>query len=432
MNSLLSLLLAGMTFLASFFSLFYPVKDIKNVEDDFVPVVRFLAMSDTHYKFLGDKATVRVAKAIKYGYEIAEKDKDYNKLDAVCFTGDITNKGIRSQFLTFTACKNAYIKDETKTLALCAKAHDCSRMGKDALDYFSKVTGLPTDYHYVINGFHFIGLSTSKGEEHYSEAQVKWLDEQLKIATNEDASKPVFVFQHEHIANTVYGSSSFDGWGVSYFTKVLNKYPQVVDISGHSHYPANDPRTIWQGVFTAINDGGLNYYEFTVDGERCVHPYKYNSQAQALIVEVDKNNRVLVRVLDVQAGEFVEEFLIDNITEKNKTKYSFEKRKNDVDLPKFDSNVKVKSTKLFGKLYLNFPVAKASEGDKIFIYRATVYDGKTGDVVSTGKTLSQYYLANQNDNITISCPIKSGKYRVEIVAEDVWGKQSEPLVINVG
>ena len=38
---------------------------------------------------------------------------------------------------------------------------------------------------------------------------------------------------------------------------------------------------------------------------------------QALVIEIDADNRVLVRVLDVDAGVYLREFLIDNVTEEN-------------------------------------------------------------------------------------------------------------------
>ena len=85
-----------------------------------------------------------------------------------------------------------------------------------------------------------------------------WAKEELKKAAEDDPTKPIFVQQHYHITNTVYGS---DLWGTDVFTSILNKYPQVIDFSGHSHYPINDPRSIWQGRFTALGCGTLAYFE---------------------------------------------------------------------------------------------------------------------------------------------------------------------------
>ena len=97
----------------------------------------------------------------------------------------------------------------------------------------------------------------------------------------------MFVTHHEHNIETVYGSSVYDGWGVPYFKAILNQYPQVVDFSGHSHFPLNDPRSVWQGKFTAIGTGAIYYSEFTVEGLRSYHPADSEQTATCWIVELN-------------------------------------------------------------------------------------------------------------------------------------------------
>ena len=293
-----------------------PVPEIK--QDDFVPVMRFVATSDTHISTLGDTGCKRTAAMIKTAYAISEADEDYQSLDAVVFSGDITDNGRLGSFLAFTAVTDTEIREGTERLAVVAKAHDSYAFQNGSLAVYTAMTGQETDFHRVINGFHFIGISRSDTLMHYTDEQVQWLDENIADAVAADPEKPVFVFQHEHVKDTVYGSSETDGWGLDTFTEVLSKYPQVVHISGHSHFPANDPRAIWQGSFTAINDGGLAYYELAVDGKNGQFPENKDKMSQALIIEVDADNRVLVKVLDVEAGVIMREFLIDNITEANK------------------------------------------------------------------------------------------------------------------
>ncbi len=69
--------------------------------------------------------------------------------------------------------------------------------------------------------------------------------------------------QHMAISNTVVGS---ENWGVANLTDTLSKYPQVIDFSGHSHFPMKDPRSIYQGAFTALGDGTMFYYELGING----------------------------------------------------------------------------------------------------------------------------------------------------------------------
>ncbi len=432
MTALYSVILSFLMLLCSFSLPFTNAPVPENPEDGFVPVMRFIATSDTHIQTLGDKGCSRVTKMIKSAYAIAESDADYKGLDAAVFCGDITDNGTFTAFSAFTATTNKVIRDGTERLAVVAKSHDGGTYSSDSLEMFTALTGQETDFHRVISGFHFIGVSRADSEsEHYTGAQINWLDEQLSSAVADDPAKPVFVFQHEHVKNTVYGSTDKDGWGMDTFTEVLNKYPQAIHISGHSHYPANDPRTIWQGTFTAINDGGLAYFEFTVDDENTVHPENHKTMTQALVIEVDASNNVLVRVLDVDAGEFVAEYLIDNVSDPVKTKYAPEYRKAASVAPVFDDGAALGVKNNLGKYTVSVPQAKTGEDNKVFLYRISI-TASNGSVVYSSKELSQYYFAAVPEAIEFTgISLKGGTYTVSVHAEDVWGNISQSLTAEI-
>ena len=430
-TTLTGVILGVFTFFASLVcpSFESPVPEIQ--QDDFVPVMRFVATSDTHINTFGDKGFRRTSAMIKTAYAISEADKDYKKLDAVVFSGDLTDNGYRDSFYAFAAVTDHEIREGTERLAVVAKAHDGFTFQNNSLKVFKVITGQETDFHRVINGFHFIGVSRSETLEHYTDEQIKWLDENIAAAVEADPEKPVFVFQHEHVLNTVYGSSETDGWGVDTFTDVLTKYPQVVHISGHSHFPANDPRAVWQGSFTAINDGGLSYFELAVDGENEQYPEGKERMSQALIVEVDADNRVLVKVLDVDEGRIMREFLIDNITEKNKTKYSFDARKEGADAPCFSEDAALSLEKKAGKYYVTVPQASTSEDNEVFVYRLSVVDGN-GKTVREAWVFSQYFFSDRPESITFDGFSASEKnLAVRVCAEDVWGNRSGYLEIKL-
>ena len=428
---LISIILSVCTFFASLTtpSFVSPVPEIE--QDDFIPVMRFAATSDTHIEKLGDTGCQRLSAMMKTAYAISEADADYNDLDAVVFSGDITDNGLLSSFYAFAATTNVEVREGTERLAVVSKAHDSYTFSKNSLKIFTKLTGQETDFHRIINGFHFIGISRSDTLRHYTEQQVQWLDENISAAVNDDPEKPVFVFQHEHVRDTVYGSSKSDGWGLDTFTEVLSKYPQVVHISGHSHFPANDPRAVWQGEFTAINDGGLAYYELAVDGKNGQFPEEKDRMSQALIIEVDADNRVLVKVLDVDEGTIMREFLIDNITEKNKTKYSFDSRKEKASAPVFDKDATLQYEKNGIKHYVTVPQAKVSEDNEIFVYRITVVNEK-GRTIHEDWAFSDYFFSDTPDSITFDSFITLNKsFTVKVCAEDVWGNRSESLEIKI-
>lgn len=406
-----------------------PVPEMK--ADDFVPVMRFVATSDTHIEELGDIGCQRISAMIKTAYAISDADEDYKNLDAVVFSGDLTDNGLKKSFYAFAATTDNELREGTERLALVAKAHDSYRYSKNSLKVFSEITGQESDFHRVIVGYHFIGISRSNTLKHYTEDQVKWLDEQIAAAVADAPEKPVFVFQHEHVKGTVYGSSETDGWGLDVFTDVLKKYPQVVHISGHSHFPANDPRAVWQGEFTAINDGGLSYFELAVDGKNGQFPEEKERMSQALIIEVDKDNRVLVKVLDVDEGKIMREFLIDNITEENKTKYSFETRKEAALAPVFPEGSALNYKKDGLKHYITVPQAEVSEDNEVFVYRIAVLNEK-GRTVHEDWVFSDYYFAERPDTVTFDGFIALGKnLTVKVCAEDVWGNRSAELEIKI-
>ena len=425
------IILSIFTLVASLTAPAYTAPIPEMAQDDFVPVMRFVATSDTHIQKLGDIGCQRTSAMLKTAYAISEADADYKNLDAVVFSGDLTDNGYRKSFYAFAAITDNEIREGTQRLAVVSKAHDSYTFRSNSLDVFTGMTGQETDFHRVINGFHFIGISRSSTIKQYTKDQVKWLDENIAAAVAADPEKPVFVFQHEHVRGTVYGSSKSDGWGLETFTEVLEKYPQVVHISGHSHFPANDPRAVWQGSFTAINDGGLAYYELAVDGRNGQFPEEKDRMSQALIIEVDADNRVLVKVLDVDAGVIMREFLIDNITEENKTKYSFESRKASASAPVFSEGAALEHKKSGAKHYITVPQAQVSEDNEVFIYRIYVVN-KNGLTIHKDWAFSDYFFADQGETITFDGFIALGKnLTVKVCAEDVWGNQSEYLEIKI-
>ncbi len=430
-SKLISIFAAIFTFLASLItpSFVAPVPEIK--QDDFVPVMRFAVSSDTHIQTLGDTGSKRLSAMIKTAYAVSEADEDYKNLDAVVISGDLTDNGMLGSFFAFNGIVSNEIREDTECLAVVAKSHDSYMLMNNSLKLFTEITGQETDFHRIIGGFHFIGISRSETLKHYTEQQVKWLDENIAAAVEADPEKPVFVFQHEHVKDTVYGSSETDGWGLDVFTDVLMKYPQVVHISGHSHFPANDPRAVWQGAFTAINDGGLAYFELAVDGKNGQFPEGKERMSQALIVEVDKDNRVLVKVLDVDEGKIMREFLIDNIAEQNKIKYSFDARKEDATAPVFPEGTALQHEKKGLKHYITVPQATVGEDNEVFLYRIFVINEK-GKTVHEDWAFSQYFFSDKPESITFDgFTTLSKNFTVKVCAEDVWGNTSECLEIKV-
>lgn len=74
------------------------------------------------------------------------------------------------------------------------------------------------------------------------------------------AGKPFFYVQHAHPENTIFGSWAWGAWddhGAA--RKALERYPNAIAFSGHSHWSLTDERNVWQGAFTSVGTASMRY-----------------------------------------------------------------------------------------------------------------------------------------------------------------------------
>ena len=399
----------------------------------FVPVMRFVASSDTHVRDNSDMTRDRIGKMMTMAYAKADADPNYQKLDALLVAGDLTHDGTKTEFEKFQTAINAALRPETAFLAVVAKNHDGYELSREELrDFYKQLSGNDADFHTVIGGFHFIGVSVSPSKAaQYDAKQLIWLKKQLDIAVADTPDKPVFVTHHEHNIETVYGSSVYDGWGVPYFKAILNRYPQVVDFSGHSHFPLNDPRSVWQGAFTAIGTGAIYYSEFTVEGLRSYHPADSEQTATCWIVELNNKGDLHLQGMDVEAGKLLCDYLLPNPAAPANRDYTPEKRKAASRPPVFADDAAITAAPAFGGCTVTVSAAQSTDGMPIVLYRATAKD-KLGVPVSKTWTMPQYYRAVEQNTVELALQgLAAGDYTVSVVAETAYGVQSAPLTTTV-
>lgn len=398
------------------------------MKNEFLPVMRFAVCSDSHIEGVGSSGYRRLKKAVDLSFAFSQKDEFYKNLDAFLIAGDITDKGRKEEFDAFKLIYDYATEKGTEVLCVVAKGHDSISMGKKSLSYYKSLKNQPMDFHICIGGYHFIGLSTCRLPEiYYTPMQKKWLINELDKAVKNTPDKPVFLMHHEHVKYTVYGSGDIDGWGHDFFTPILKNYPNVVDFSGHSHYPLNDPRSLWQNEYTAIGTGSLKYTELTVDGERKFHPENRSDCGNFWIAEIGKNSNLRLIGIDCEAEEVLCEYYLGNPADKNNREYTEEKQRARSTPPVFPENAEILIKKEDGSYFLEFPKAKSTDGMPVFIYRVSVYD-KNGKEVANGKTLESYYLYYTEDRLktNIGC-LENGIYSIKIKAETAYGVQSDNI-----
>lgn len=397
-------------------------------DKNFNPVLRFLVVSDVHYGDEREAEYERMEKALKTAYELSEKEK-YSKLDALYVVGDFSKRGTEKQMYAFKNTLDEHLKEGTEAVVSLA-SHEFMTDGEEkALENFGRIFGMEPDTHKVINGYHFISVTSTKGC-HFDEAKQAWVASELKKAAADDPRKPIFFFQHPHIMGTVYGSAN---WGEDELTAILMNYPQVIDFSGHSHAPINDPRSIHQRHFTCLGTGTLSYFELDeFDKVYGTVPPNDNKAAQMLIVEADADMKVRVYPYDLITSNFFPfTWKIDSAWDVDSFLYTDARYKTTL-APYFEDTAKavISDVKEDG-FTVTFDQAKI-EKEYVDDYNVIVKNSE-GVTVRNSTVWSEYYFYDMPDTITVAFEglEKGEEYQVYIYANSFWDTRCEkPLLSN--
>lgn len=438
---------------------------------DFIPVLRFALTSDVHTRVKNDGGAVEKAtteevahtalmteRLFSSSYNYADGEA-YDKLDAVVLVGDYTDEGTPKQYEAFFGIVNDRIRTGTALLA-CLGNHEFRNPGEDSVsnnssfsttysrfeDYF----GYNVDNVHVINGYTFIGFSSDcKGGRGYTASKAAWLDEQIAAAAASDPTgkKPIFVFGHVPVWETCLGSIRENNYPTDDIGEVLEKYPQVVYLSGHTHAPACDPESVWQGNFTAINTGTLAYddspfytgdgstrgsyfrrdlhggYQYVMLGKYFEHAEWYASVYT--IVEVDQNNAIRLRYYDAEADRFLfEPVVIDSVGDPEAFTFTDERKANS-EAPVFSEPLTLLSAS-YGSVRVSIPNATCP--DYVRSYRADLLqDGEIVHTVYRQGGQQKYPLPEITASFSDLDP--DADYSVRVYAYNAYGVMSDPIAL---
>ena len=406
----------------------------------FDPVLRFTIASDVHIADSGSNVEeARLKELFNLSYRYANRIGSKHKtLDAVVFAGDFTNLGTLTSMQKFKSIVDENVKPETKVMVSLGN-HEFYTDAQTTEDRYKSVFNTDVDEHFVVAGFHFIKLSPNG--DHFGGEKLLWLKEELKKAALDTPNLPIFVIQHQHVKNTVYGST---GWGVDGLYEILAEYPQVVDFSGHSHFPIQDERSLWQGDFTAIGTGTLSYVEMGLNGVSSdyvfphgkVGDYKLWNRSNDSdygvfqIVECDKAGNIRIIGYDLTSESCIFERRVNTPTNKNSF-ITNEDKKSTSPIPEFSiynkCSYKVEES---GDILLTVPQAKS----KSFVesYRAEVYCNNK--LFKTFYALSGQIFVPYSPKIYVRLTnLEVGKeYNVKVYAVNSYGVSStKPLEIKI-
>ena len=394
--------------------------------NDFRPVLRFVAMSDVHVKPEKDCPELeRLDKAMKYAYAYADS-QPYDRLDAVYIVGDFANAG---QIVEMENFKEVLYKNlRVCTQAVPSVASHEFRVGEQqAKQQLRDLFGVEPEDHRVINGFHFISVSSTNGCN-FEEPQLSFARKALAEAAADDPRRPIFFFQHPHISDTVYGSIN---WGDDALYPVLMNYPQVIDFSGHSHAPVNDPRSVHQRYFTSHGCGSLSYFELDeFDKYYGTVPPDCDACAQFLIVEADEAGRVRILPFDVLTRQFFPcARQIEAPWEPERFVYT-DRRALDAPKPYFPADARVTALRGENGLTVTFTQAK-EDRDGVDYYIVRLRDER-GVIVRQMSLWSGYYLFTAPETLTLEIPdLPEGDYNGSVTPVGFWDNAGEPLRFTV-
>ncbi|MBQ9482536.1 MAG: metallophosphoesterase, partial [Clostridia bacterium] len=301
-------------------------------------------------------------------------------VDAVLLLGDITDwarfddsDGLvkaRKQINMMKDSVEGYLSDDVSLFFTMGNHDSSDSEGEFRADLFYEVLGdafyandvnrsdpmwIRGFRHAKIGGLDFISISYDyTGElQNIQLDGVEWVKNKLKEITSapDYTNEPIFLLSHVAFSNTVYGSGSrAEKPNKLKLYDVLAEYPQLVMLSGHSHFPVDNQTFIYQSDFTHVTAGATGYLDmigtdFMTEGGYIVGsaliPYKHTT-AQGLYLEVDKNYNIRVTRIDFNRGgrQIVDRVIIPAADLVNKTNLNYytEARAERYPAPEFSAN----------------------------------------------------------------------------------------------
>ena len=178
---------------------------------------------------------------------LADIAKNSPKSSGIFINGDMANTGSEQEYKKIA--EMYYAQSGLPYLHMSIGNHDWlqnnpNNQFQKYVGIFNKNVTTPEKVYYDewINGYHYIYLGGEQPGLHavlYNE-QLQWLDKLLEYDAANNPDKPVFVFLHQSMYNTVAGSFAGQNWdGVeneAALQAVFKKYSNIIFLNGHSHW----------------------------------------------------------------------------------------------------------------------------------------------------------------------------------------------------
>uniref|UniRef100_UPI00402735F0 metallophosphoesterase family protein n=1 Tax=Candidatus Cryptobacteroides bacterium TaxID=3085639 RepID=UPI00402735F0 len=442
-------------------------RELSPVFDESKIALSLAAISDVHIEGSSDAYANKFTSALNQ-LKVKAAESDANGIDGVMVVGDLIQRAEITMAQNFKALYEDVFKPTEVPMIYTIGNHDMNpkydwtpstvaqsvAMANTFGDEYFKTdidNTMRNNYearHCVIGGYHILAV-TPNGDQPitYSPNVITWLDQQLDAITKTDPNRYVIVLTHPMIYNTIYGSLlGEDGgvwtstlpnyWATRVLTGVLEKYPQVVSFHGHLHFPINDPRSLWQGKWTALGCGSTRYMAIEPAGWEGISSTPTvmndaNNFSQGYLVQFDVNGNMRIVKMDFfNNGTIGEPYVMQypDAAGANLAKYNNVTRKAANQAPTM-STIEAKDVKEAETASVTFAAGKDDE----FVHHYIVTLSKAGNVVATKKILADFYLHPKTSEMKSSWTVdfgtlsESGQYTVTVVAVDSWDAESAPV-----
>lgn len=397
---------------------------LPEVPSDFVPEIRLIVFTDTHNE------NENVADAINTAYELFDNDKTYKGVDGFFGLGDFSSIGTEPDYEAYATALKENLRDDSLCINVLGNHEFKADNYKELFEKY-----FPHDLNTVtnINGFTCIAFSGERSltEWTYTPSSLKWLSDEIHKAEETAGDKPILVFQHPHPFGTVYGSAL---WCTPQLNPVFAGHNKVINFSGHSHFPFNDPRSINQSTYTSVGVGAMARFELDENYIIGQHPEGYEDAAQFCVVEADSSGRVRLRGYDLISDTYFCDYFIENVNDSDTFAYTYKNVKAHDAAPVFPENTKASvKTDENGDYRVSFTKAEVPEGYIVHEYEVIIKD-EGGNKVYDDNFVAPYYIINEDteQGFTVSKDTleKGKKYTLTVTAESAYHFFSEPITVS--
>lgn len=272
------------------------------------PLFSFSVLSDTHIMTTDNVSQVLLSRALADHHKLRPESK------LLVLNGDLTGGSegdYRSLMGLLSSQPHAPVHatmgnhDYYGVWRTPEGGMDTSKMNpawssKQAVALFDRAWGYDKPYHeLIVEGYRFLFLSgeayrdvnaSNKEDAFLSAEQLTWLRDRLTAAGTADAGKPVFVFLHQPLPQTLDGTDRELGVVQHQeLRELLDAHPNVILFSGHTHWNLETTNQVKQLKFLAASSASIREVWSAQNEPETI------GVSQSLIVDVYKDRVVIMR-----------------------------------------------------------------------------------------------------------------------------------------